>query len=220
MITAIVLAGGRSTRFGADKLAATLVAADGRPRASVLAATIRSILAISDSVVVAGAALPADLEPGDVPVELVADAEPFGGPLVALARVLERATPAPWDLAIVVGGDMPRLVPGVLIRMTDVLDVDPSVDAVYLGAPRTPAAIATSSPEPPRRQVLPLAIRVQPAARAAREAVQAGRRSLQALVDALAAVELPSAAWLPLDPVAATLTDIDTRTDLDRQNAT
>ena len=135
--------------------------------------------------------------------------------------MLEQTKPELHHVAIVVGGDMPRLVPGVLARMLDVLDVDPTVDAVYLGRPDAARlAPAATPPEPPRRQVLPLAIRVQPASRAAREAVQAGRRSLQALVDAMAAIELPSAAWMSLDPAATTLTDIDTPADLDRQNAT
>jgi molybdopterin-guanine dinucleotide biosynthesis protein A len=64
--------------------------------------------------------------------------------------------------------------------------------------------------------VLPLAIRVQPGSRAAREAVEAGQRSLQALLDRIAVVELPAPDWLALDPDARTLTDVDTRADLDR----
>jgi molybdopterin-guanine dinucleotide biosynthesis protein A len=98
--------------------------------------------------------------------------------------------------------------------MLDVLDVDTTVDAVILG--RAEATSGTDHGAPPRRQVLPLAIRVQPGSRAAREAVEAGHRSLQALLDRIPAVELPAADWLALDPEARTLTDVDTRADLDR----
>lgn len=228
MITAIVLAGGRSTRFGADKLAAALPGTPERPGRSVLPATLEAVSRIADEVVVAGPALPDDVHVTDLPIRLLEDPEPFGGPLLALAHVLEHIGPQLHHLAIVVGGDMPRLVPAVLARMLDVLGVDPTVDAVYLGRPGPSAGVAGSAPwaiaadptEPPRRQVLPLALRVQPASRASREAVEAGRRSLQALVDVMAAVELPSAAWMAVDPRADTLIDIDTPADLDRQDAT
>ncbi len=108
---------------------------------------------------------------------------------------------------------MPRAVPAVLAALLDVLDQDDDVDAVLLGR----RAGATDSG---RRPVLPLAIRLEPAARAAREATAAGDRSLQAFVDRLAHAELSASRWLALDPEAATLTDIDTREDLDRLNAT
>jgi molybdopterin-guanine dinucleotide biosynthesis protein A len=228
VITAIVLAGGRSTRFGADKLAPPQPGTPDRPGASLQEAAHGAVARIADEVVVAGPALPDDLSATDLPVRLLEDPEPFGGPLQALAHVLANIGPEPHHLAIVVGGDMPRLVPAVLARMLDVLDVDPTVDAVYLARPgpsagaagSAPAAIATDRTEPRRRQVLPLALRIQPAARASREAVEAGRRSLQALVDAMAAIELPSAAWTAMDPRADTLVDIDTPADLDRQKAT
>jgi len=213
-VTAVVLAGGRSTRFGADKLAAKL------GDASVLAATVDAVAHLADHVWVAGPALP-DRPPSDTPVTLVPDRDPFDGPLAALAAVLAAIpsvpAPGPDDAAIVVGGDMPRLVPAVLVRMLDVLDVDASVDGVILGRPEPPTG--GLAVEPRRRQVLPLAVRVQPASRAAREAVEAGDRSLQALLDRIAAIELPAVDWLPLDPGALTLTDVDTRADLNRLRA-
>jgi molybdopterin-guanine dinucleotide biosynthesis protein A len=220
-VTAIVLAGGRSTRFGADKLAAKLGAT------SVLAATIEAVATVADRIVVAGPSAPDRLSVGGIEITVAPDAEADRGPLAALAGVLGSlpvvAAPGPDAAAIIVGGDMPRLVSSVLVRMLDELDVDPTVDGVYLGTPAT--AEASGAPtgispiEPSRRQVLPLAVRVQPAERAAREAVRAGRRSLQSLVEAMAAIELPAAAWLPLDPDALTLTDVDTRRDLDRLGA-
>ncbi|HXG26744.1 MAG TPA: NTP transferase domain-containing protein [Candidatus Binatia bacterium] len=205
MITAIVLAGGRSSRFGADKLAADL---GGR---SLLAATIAAVASIADGVAVAGPDLRDAADVGETPVALFRDPDPDAGPLAALDNVLGHAILTPGHLAIVVGGDMPLLVPSVLVRMLDVLDVDPTVDAVILAAP---------GDRSPRRQVLPLAVRIGPAAEAARAAVEAGDRSLRALVDRLSTVELPAASWLPLDPSARTLTDVDTPTDLDRIRAT
>ena len=207
MITGVVLAGGRSARFGADKLAAEL---NGR---SVLAATIAALEPLVDGLFVAGPALPEDLPAAaDTPIRLVRDPEPFAGPLAALANVLHLATPdAAADLAIVVGGDMPRLVPAVLRSMLDRLESDQRVEAVLLGAP----PLAHGS-DPARRPVLPLALRVAPAGEAARRAIEAGDRSLQSLVDRLDSVELPAVAWLALDAEAKTLADIDTPADLER----
>lgn len=206
----IVLAGGRSARFGADKLAAEL---GGR---SVLAATVAALGPLVDGVIVAGPALPDDVRDAHVaPIALVRDPEPFAGPLAALANVLRWTTPeAAADLAIVVGGDMPALVPAVLRSMLDRLEAERGVEAVMLEAP----PIAGGS-DAARRSVLPLALRVGPAAAASSAAMQAGDRSLQSLVDRLASVELPAAAWLALDPDAQTLADVDTPADLGRLRA-
>ena len=209
-ITAIVLAGGRSRRFEGDKLAADL---GGE---TVLAATIRAVAPLADLVVVAGPGTPdargADRRPADglahdgPPLAVVQDAEPFAGPLVALANVLEDRALDLGSVAIVVGGDMPRLVARVLVALVETLDVDPTVEAALLGRPAPDG----------RRPVLPLALRVDPATRAARETVAAGERSLQAFVDRLVVAELRAERWLALDPQAATLLDVDTRADLDR----
>jgi molybdenum cofactor guanylyltransferase len=207
--TGIVLAGGRSSRFGGDKLAADF---EGQ---SLLAATIGAVVEVVDRVVVAGPALPAGFTMGEVPVLLVEDVEALAGPLAALANVLDPLVePDPVaDLAIVVGGDMPRLVPVVLRSMLDQLDGDPAIDAVLLGPPRS--AEAARGPTP-RRAVLPLAIRIEPARLASAEVMRAGDRSLQALVGRLAHVELPASTWLAIDPQAQTLLDVDTLADLDR----
>jgi molybdenum cofactor guanylyltransferase len=206
-VTAIILAGGRSTRFGSDKLAAEL------DRGSVLGATIAAVAPLADGVIVAGPRLPDRFVVGDVPVALVHDPEPFAGPLAAIANALRSGPFAGEDLGLVVGGDMPRVVAAVLAAMLDVLDQDQAIDAVLLG-PRMNGA-----EPPPRRQVLPLAIRLEPAALAAREAIAADERSLQAFVDRLVHVELPARRWLALDPDGLTLSDVDTRADLDRLNA-
>jgi molybdopterin-guanine dinucleotide biosynthesis protein A len=206
--TGIVLAGGRASRFGGDKLAADL---DGT---SVLEATIAAVATVTDRVIVAGPRLPAGFRAGASRVALVPDGEPFAGPLAALSNVLREVAADPEQLAIVAGGDMPRLVPAVLRSMLDHLAHAPGVDAVLLDR----GARSAEAPEgrPPRRAVLPLAVRADVAARAATMALDSGDRSLRALVDRLAYVELPASTWMPLDPRANTLLDVDTAADLER----
>ena len=210
MRTAIVLAGGRSARFEGQKLAADV---DGR---TLLAATISAFASIVDGLIVAGPRLPPDWRrvwDDASPIALVGDLEPYGGPLAALANVLRQAAPDRDDLAIVVGGDMPALVPDVLGTMFDRLEAATSIDALILGRPDS-----GSTPDAPR-PVLPIALRVGPAAEAADAALEEGRRSLPALLDRLRWLELPASDWLPLDPRASTLLDVDTRADIERIRA-
>jgi molybdopterin-guanine dinucleotide biosynthesis protein A len=147
-------------------------------------------------------------------VRVIADAAPFAGPLAALADALLEAR---GQIAVVVGGDMPGLVPKVLRLMVDRLIAESEADAVVLGPPgdSPPEARGTER----RRQVLPIALRVGKASAAARQALDGGDRSLRALLDRLACEEIPPARWLGLDPSAATLLDVDTRADLERLQA-
>lgn len=196
-VTAIVLAGGRSSRFGGPKLAAEL---DG---ATLLDHALRAAASVADDIVVAGPSLPAkpDLAAGSI--RLVVDAEHFAGPLAALAGALRETS---TDLAIVVAGDMPGLVPAVLGSMVERLGADRDIDAAHLASP-TPS---------PHRQVLPLALRVGPASKAAAEALAAGDRSIIRLLDRLRTLEIPASEWLPLDPTGWTLLDVDEPADLER----
>jgi len=212
-----VLAGGRATRFGGPKLEAEL---DGR---SLLAWAIVALSHVADEILVAGPAIPdrpalSELldrpRLGDVGLRIVADAEPFAGPLAALEGALVEAR---GDIAVVVGGDMPRLVPAVLQSMIARLMATPHVDAVLLGTPDAPHSAAGRTK--PGRQVLPLVARVRPARAAARDVLAAGDRSLRAMLDRLACHEVPAATWLGIDPAGATLLDVDTEADLDRLRA-
>ena len=198
----IVLAGGRSSRFGGDKLAATL------GESTVLDLALRAVAAVADEVLIAGGAEPepATSRLANHPAARhVPDVEPFAGPLAALAGALASIDA---ERVIVVGGDMPGLVPDLLGALVSRLD-DPAVDASILGSP--PGSGADS-----KRQVLPLALRVAPARAAAAATLGAGDRSLTRLLDRLRLAELPSVEWLALDPGARTLLDVDTPTDLDR----
>jgi molybdopterin-guanine dinucleotide biosynthesis protein A len=197
-VTGIVLAGGAASRFGGPKLAAEV---DGT---SILALAIASVASMAAEVLVAGPELPGDLALRPGSVRLVPDREPRAGPFSALTDALRQAA---GDRAIVVGGDMPRLVPSVLRAMLARLDVDPASEAVLLDAPGDAAG---------RRQVLPVALRIGVASRAAADARAAGDRSLRAFLDRLACSTIPLDTWLELDPAGTTLLDVDTPADLER----
>jgi molybdopterin-guanine dinucleotide biosynthesis protein A len=207
-VTAIVLAGGRSTRYGSPKLAAEL---DGAP---LLDHAVRAVTGIADTILVAGAPIASASggAPGSSPLRWVADEEPFAGPLAALAGALRETT---TELAIVVGGDMPRLVPAVLQSMLQRLASDADLDAVLLEEPAADSAAGPAA-HASRRQVLPLALRVKPAFAAAIDARRADERSLARLLDRVPWIEIPGAEWLVLDPAGRTLLDIDRPVDLER----
>lgn len=186
-VTAIVLAGGRSSRFGSDKLSAEL---GGRP---LLHHAIEAVAAVAGRLIVVAApgvhpAIPAELV---ARVRIVNDPEPFGGPLVGLAAALA-AVQTP--LALVAGGDMPRMVPAVLHRLVSA--IGPGHGAVVLDVPG-------------RLQPLPMAIVAAAALAAVKPILDRGGRSLRELLDELGASSIPGAAWLTLDPAGATIVDID-----------
>jgi molybdopterin-guanine dinucleotide biosynthesis protein A len=193
--SAIVLAGGRSTRFGRDKLAELV---DGRP---LLDHAILAVSRVAREVLVlvppVGDRLLARPPDAGVRVVTVRDPEPFGGPLVAVLAGLERASE---PFALVVGGDMPRLSPDVLAALLRALDAS-EADAVVLAFRG-------------RRQTLPAALRVGAATQAARRLLSDGMRSLHALLGAVRTRELSEGEWRPLDPRAATLRDVDLPGDL------
>ncbi|HKG57436.1 MAG TPA: molybdenum cofactor guanylyltransferase [Candidatus Limnocylindrales bacterium] len=191
--TAIVLAGGRSSRFGRDKLAEPV----GGRRLLDHAVTAAASVAREVLVLVPPVAPAPPLPAADAPVVVVRDPEPFGGPLVAVLAGLERARES---LALVVGGDMPSLSSTVLAAMLRRLDSS-GADAVVLGY--------RGRPEP-----LPAAFRVGAATPAARRLLGSGVRSLQSLAGALRTVELAEMEWRSLDPAAATLRDVDRPEDL------
>jgi len=197
-VTGIVLAGGASSRFGSDKLQATL---DGRP---LLARAIDAVGAISSEVLVVVA-------PGDerelpaartgAPVRRVADYERFGGPLVGLLAGLEAARE---PLAIVAGGDMPTLSIDVLQMLIHELSRTES---------ESEAAVLM------RQGVLrplPAALRNGAATQAARRLLGEDERSLRALIRDLRTRAIPEADWRSLDPTGETLRDVDTPRDLRR----
>jgi len=193
-VSAIVLAGGRSSRFGMDKLAVEL---DGRP---LLWRAIDAVRPIVDEIVVAaGPERPVDLPAG---VRLAVDDQAFEGPLRGVATGLKAAT-APTVL--VVGGDMPSLVPAVLERLTAAVE-DERTLAALLGP-------ADPSGDPGRP--LPMAARRVEALAEATALLSTGERRLRALAERLCAVRIPADLWRVDDPAGRTLRDIDIPADLD-----
>jgi molybdopterin-guanine dinucleotide biosynthesis protein A len=188
-VTALVLAGGRSSRFGRDKLAEPV---DGRRLLEHAVAAVHE-LASGILVVAAPGADPA-LPEGTT---LVRDPVAFQGPLAGVLAGLRAATD---PVVLVVGGDMPSLVGPVLESMLAALDAA-GVEAVVLdheGRPRP----------------LPLVLRRDPALATAQRLYVGGERRLRALPEALATHVIAEATWRALDPDARTVRDIDTRGDL------
>lgn len=193
---AIVLAGGASSRFGGDKLAAVYL---GRP---VLHHALASAAAVADPVVLVLAPdapvpeLPAGL---DRSLLIARDAVAHQGPLAGLAGGLA-ALPAGIERAIVVAGDMPALVPAVLRALLDAVGPDAGITVACLEAdPASP---------------LPMAVRPRLAGAVAATLLVADRRNLRALIEAVPSVLVPATTWRRLDPDGVTLRDVDTPEDL------
>jgi len=188
-LAGLVLAGGRSSRFGRDKLAEPI---GGRPLLDHAIDALRT-MGVEITVVTApdgGRALPSD-------VRLVHDPRPFEGPLAGVAAGLGSLDPA-VDRVIVVAGDMPTLVPAVLARLAAALDC--------------PDAAVLADDDGPRP--LPMAVRKTVAAAAAVRLLDRGERRLRALLAELDVVVIPPSAWRVDDPDAATLRDVDAPADL------
>jgi molybdopterin-guanine dinucleotide biosynthesis protein A len=188
-VTGVVLAGGRSSRFGRDKLDALV---DGR---SLLSNAIDGVTPASTEILViaapdASVALPAR-------ATLVHDPVAFEGPLAGVAAGLRVARES---IVLVVGGDMPTLVGAVVESMLVALD-EPGVEAVVLE-------------HEGRARPLPIALRREQAMAAADRLLADGERRLRALAEALATTVIPEPTWRALDPYAMTVRDIDTPADL------
>jgi molybdopterin-guanine dinucleotide biosynthesis protein A len=188
-VSAIVLAGGRSRRFGRDKLVEPV---DGRSLLDHAIDTIRPF--VREIVVVFPPGAVASVPPGIV---VAHDPEPFEGPLVGLLSGLQTATE---PIVLVAAGDMPELVPSVVEMLVAALD-----------EPATQAALLRHEGQ---ARPLPMTLRRGPAREAAMRLVAAGERRLGALPEALVTTVIDEAAWRPLDPVARTMRDIDTPADL------
>jgi molybdopterin-guanine dinucleotide biosynthesis protein A len=194
-VSAIVLAGGRSSRFGRDKLVEPI---DGVP---LLAHALDAVARVATEIVVAGGDAPTTTGIA-IPIRSVRDPQPDGGPLVGVLAGLEAARE---PTALVVGGDMPRLEPAVLamlIRALAAAEPD-AVDACVLA-------------HRDRIQPLPIVVRTGAATVAAQRGLGRGSRSLYAWLDGMRVHALPEQEWRALDPRADTLLDVDRESDLGR----
>jgi molybdopterin-guanine dinucleotide biosynthesis protein A len=188
-VAGIVLAGGRSARFGRDKLREPI---EGRP---LLEHAIEAVRQVADEVIVVAGV--DDTPSLGADVRLVHDVRPFEGPLAALAVGLA-STDA--ERCLVVGGDMPSLVPAVLRRLIEALD-DGSIDAAVLDADG-------------HHRPLPMALRRSTAAAVAAALIDRDEHRLRALRDGLPISVVPDDVWHADDPTGSTLRDIDRPTDL------
>ena len=190
----IVLAGGRSSRFGDDdKLGAEL---RGRP---LFHHAVLALASVCDEVIVVVAAnaieppsLPRDAV---VPVGVVRDRIAEAGPLAGLAAGLD-ATDA--ELVLVAGGDQPDLAPALLELLTaSIRDADAAVLA-----------------EGDRPRPIPAALRRARAQVVARARLRTDQRSLRALIADLEPVVVPERTWRRVDPDGDWRHDVDVPGDL------
>jgi len=193
-VAGIVLAGGRSSRFGRDKLAEPY---EGRP---LLQHPVSRLLEVCDRVVVVlepGAEEPP--MPAGTEVTFARDAIEGEGPLRGLSAGLEVAK-AEW--VVLAGGDMPDLQPAVLQEM--------------LRAGSETGVVAVTLSDGGTERPLPSVLRTIPATDAARALLETGRRSLRDLLAVVATVVVDEPTWTALDPERRTLMDVDAPTDMDR----
>lgn len=192
-VSGIVLAGGRSRRFGSDKLAARI------GEGTLLDRSVAALAAVVVDLVVI-VAPGDDRVPGPTgrPLRVVTDPEAHGGPLVGLLTGLEAVE---QPLVIVVGGDMPTLRRDVLRLLVRTLASQPTIDGVVLRSRGTLVP-------------LPAAVRTGAATDVARRLVGDGERRLRSLFERLPTRILDEGEWRPLDPDGETLRDVDRPADL------
>jgi molybdopterin-guanine dinucleotide biosynthesis protein A len=188
-VAAVVLAGGRSSRFGRDKLVEPI---QGR---AMLDHVIERLRSVTPEIVVVAAIGATPEIPSDV--ELVHDDAPFEGPLAGLAVGLRAVDPR-VERVIVVGGDMPTIVPALLDRLLGSLE-------------RRQGAVLSDDE---RARPLPLAVRRSAASDAVDRLLADGERSLRALLERLDIEVIPEDRWREDDPNGETLRDVDVQGDL------
>ena len=192
-VTGVVLAGGRSQRFGRDKLAESV---GDRP---LLHHPILALGEVCDEVVVV---LAPDVEmppmPKGVDPTIARDAEPDRGPLAGLAAGLAAAR---QGVAVVAGGDMPGLRSTVLREM--------------LRACRETGAVAVALSDGGRERPLPIVVRKDAALAAAARLLERDRLRLRDLLAEVRTVVIDEPTWTALDPERRTLLDVDEPSDLE-----
>jgi molybdopterin-guanine dinucleotide biosynthesis protein A len=190
-VTGVVLAGGRSSRFGRDKLAEPFRG---------MRLLDHAILGLVDVcrvvVVLAPNATVPDL-PAGAAVRVARDAEEGQGPLAGLSAGLAEVR---TDLVLVAAADMPEPERAVLAEMVN-MAFDRPADAVAL------ADAETFRP-------LPCVLRAAPARVTTEALLGRGERSLFALLQALGVVVVDEPTWHALDPERRTLHDVDRPEDL------
>ena len=209
-VSAVVLAGGRSSRFGRDKLAEPI---DGRPLLSYAVEAVRPFATEIIIVVAPGSAPAAAIPDGAI---LVHDSVAFEGPLAGLLAGLQAAHE---PVVLVVGGDMPTLVGAILAAMLDELDTSGTIDRATVPGTTT-TLLAYDDPKvvvlehQGRARPLPMVVRREPALAAVVRLREAGERRLRILTETLQTRIIAESTWRVIDPDGRTLRDIDAPADL------
>jgi molybdopterin-guanine dinucleotide biosynthesis protein A len=185
------LAGGRSTRFGSDKLAATY---RGAP---LLHHAVGRLAEVCEEMVVVLGAAAEPAMPRGVRVRFARDRRRGEGPLAGLAAGLAIVV---TDRALVAAGDMPDLVPEVLRKL--------------IGVAASTAAAAVALGEGDRFRPVPCVVRTSIALEHAERLLSAGERRLGAVLDALGPEVIDERTWTALDPQRRSLRDVDEVSDL------
>jgi molybdenum cofactor guanylyltransferase len=193
VLSGVVLAGGRATRFGSDKLQASYRGMPLLHHAALRLAELCDDVVVVLAPGVDGAGLP----PG---VRTANDITEGEGPLAGLHTGLMAAVRS--DVVIVVGGDMPDLDLGVAREMLRVLD-EAAVDAVVLA-------------DGDRPRPLPCVLRTWRAADVVHALLHAGRRRLRDVTDSVRTAVVDEATWTALDPDRRSVFDVDEPNDLNR----
>jgi molybdopterin-guanine dinucleotide biosynthesis protein A len=193
-LSAIVLAGGKSRRFGADKAWAPFA---GRPLLRHVIETVA--LTASDIVVVraAGQDLP-DIEAAAVRVveDVFPDAGPLGGLYAGLLAVKSGG-------ALLVGCDMPLLQPPLVRHLAGRLTGHDAVAALAEDGTRQPLCAVYSVG----------------CLDAAKRRLERGELRLRALLDELDVVDVPPGQWKRFDPEGHSFMSANTPEELARLEA-
>ncbi len=195
-IVGLVLAGGRASRFGADKLAVELA---GRP---VLHHALAAVAGVTGRVMVSLAHdAPQPVLPDlGRPIELVRDSSGDLGPLAGLGAALEVIGPAGDHRLLVVPGDAPSLQAPLLRALLRALD---DADAAVL--------VDGDDWRP-----LPCAVRTRAAGPLVRERLAGPDRSLRGVLRTLRPSIVEEVVWRTWDPEGAWRDDIDEPADIAR----
>lgn len=190
--TGIVLAGGRSRRFGSQKMAAEQA---GVP---LLHHAVRTVMQVCEETLVVGptGGLPVELPAGlrSAP-SIVLDVDSYEGPLVALVHAAHSAN---HGRILLVGGDMPNLQPAVLRRLLE------------FARGRDGACLTLDG----WTQPVPSALDRDATLARGSALVESGERSLRGFLDALDIELVAEDEWRALDGEARSLHDVDRPEDL------
>jgi molybdopterin-guanine dinucleotide biosynthesis protein A len=189
----VVLAGGRSSRFGGDDKLATIHG--GMPL--LHHAVLRLAEITGDVVVVLAPEAPEPSMPPGAPVRFARDLREGEGPLAGAVAGLGAVD---RELAVLAAGDMPGLSTAVMLEMLRVAGTAP-VDGVALQ-------------DGDRFRPLPVIVRVARAKELGHALLHDGERSLREWLRAMRVAVIDDATWTALDPGRGSLRDVDEPGDI------